>query len=230
MKLIPYLIFIISISFVLLDCSSSKISNPFNEDYMPLAIGNKWFYSFGRSNQISSTTEIVSIDTMEGKEYFVYKSSYTRPDTNTEYYYYQRISNDTLFSLIYDNQRQRYFERIDAIFSLDNNEVAFIYLDIGALETANDNKKEKFTITDKYSIFDIDTLKSNDGNGIERLPVMKKYSIKVIKKYNDIIELFIDYPGIDIEFTSIYKKGTGLIKSKNGWGLETELVKYELNY
>ena len=34
---------------------------------------------------------------------------------------------------------------------------------------------------------------------------------------------------IDGEFTEIYKKGVGMVKSKSGWGQVIELIDYDLN-
>ena len=220
-------IFFLSLCFAMLDCSSSRVLNPHSDEYMPLSLGNKWFYGFKNSANVSSITEVVSIDTIEGKKYFHMK--YSRPGTIKEHYNFQRVSNDTLFSLNYDKLRQQYFERIEAIFSLNYNDVAYIYLDTNIFNNNNKNQKNEFIVTDKSSIFDFDTLRSNDANEIERLPVMKKYSIKVINKDAEVIEFLINNGGIDTDFTIIYKKGVGLIKSKGSWGVETELLKSELN-
>ena len=49
MKLILYLLFV-SLSFIFLRCSSNHLLNSSTRDYMPLAIGNKWFYNIHGSN------------------------------------------------------------------------------------------------------------------------------------------------------------------------------------
>jgi len=173
---------------------------------MPLTIGNKWFYNIHISkdevgSEISVISEIVGIDTIESKRY--YKFKYEKVNSNIPpNYYHQRISNDTLYTLNYDDKRKKYLERVTAIFSLDSNELAIIKLNIEEV---------------------------NAESEIERLPIENNYSIKAINKNDEIIELFTNVGGIDGNYTEIYKKGIGMIKSKNDWGIVTELIDYELN-
>ena len=204
MKLVIYLSFAF-LSNLFLSCSSVQSLNSFNNDYMPLAIGNKWLYNVHPSNveaksEISFTSEIISIDTIEGKKYFKFKYENVNPNIPPTFYY-QRSSNDTLYTLNYDEERKKYIERVSTIFTLDSNEVALIKLNIEEKET---------------------------GNKIERLPTINRYSIKAIKKDDDKIELFTDRSLIDGNYTEIYKRGIGMIKSKNDWGIITELIDYDL--
>lgn len=204
MRLVIYLLFT-SLSILFLTCSSIQSLNSFNNDYMPLAIGNKWFYNVHSSNveaksEITFANEILTIDTIEGKKYFKFKHENINSNIPPTYYY-QRNSNDTLYTLSYDEKSNKYKEKVIAIFNLDSNEVALIKL----------NEEEK-----------------NTGNKIERLPAMNRYSIKAIKKDKDEIELYINRGLVDGNYTKIYKRGIGMIKLKNDWGIVTELIDYDL--
>ena len=193
MKLLFYL-FIVSLSFLFICCSSAHTSSLSKNDYMPLAIGNKWYYNY-------HTSEVIGIDTIDGKKYFKFK----RVNVNAKfpsYYYHQRISNDTLYTLNLDQKSNLYFERITAIFTLDSGDVARIELPPNELSSKNE---------------------------AEGLPTGRRYSIKALNKNEDTIELFTNRGMIDGEFTEIYKKGVGMVKSKSGWGQVIELIDYELN-
>ena len=193
MKLLFYL-FIVSLSFLFICCSSAQTSSLSKNDYMPLAIGNKWYYNF-------HTSEVVGIDTIDGKKYFKLKLK----NVNAKfppYYYHQRISNDTLYTLNLDQKSNLYFERITAIFNLDSGDVARIELPPNELSSKNE---------------------------AEGLPTGRNYSIKVTDKDEDTIEFFTYSGMIDGEYTEIYQKGIGMIKSKSGWGIITELIDYDLN-
>jgi len=91
---------------------------------MPLSIGNKWTYGnksenvFGKQ-KIEFIKEIVDIDTIHNRSYFKMKNYYFGKDLTSTFYYYQRISADTLFSLYYDTSGNSNFEVIEAIFSLN---------------------------------------------------------------------------------------------------------------
>jgi hypothetical protein len=166
---------------------------------MPLAIGNKWFYNIHSSNdkassEISIIKKIIAIDTIEGKKYFKFKSENVNSKIPPSFYH-QRNSNDTLYTLNYDDKRNKYIERVTAIFTLDSNKVALIKLNIEKIDSEN-----------------------------ERLPTMNRYSIKAIKRDKDIIEFFTNRGGADGNHTEIYKRGIGMIKSKNDWGMVLELV------
>jgi hypothetical protein len=216
-------LFIVSLSILFLSCSSAQTSNLFKNEYMPLAIGNKWIYSFPKSSVVETVVEVVSIDTIEGKEYFVIKNSNISHDTTREYINYKRISNDTLYSLIYSRPRNLYFELIEAIFSLDSNDIAFINTDITS-DFIDENNSEILSVKYKSSIFNIDSLNSNKNKEGKTLPVpiIKNYSIRVINKSENTIEFFIKYGGLYNEVTRTYRKGIGFIPS-NG-----KLLKYKL--
>ena len=193
MKLL-FSLFIVSLSFLIVCCSSAQTSSLSKNDYMPLAIGNKWYYNF-------HTSEVIGIDTIEGKEYF--KLKYENVNSKfLPYFYHQRISSDTLYTLNYDQKSNLYFERITAIFTLDSGDVARIELPPSEL---------------------------NSKNEIKVLPTVRNYSIKVTDKDEDTIELFTDIGMIDGETTEKYQKGIGMIKSKSGWGIVTELIDYDFN-
>src|SRR3990167_10133633 len=109
-------------SLLLIDCSASKTSSSLETEYMPLAIGNIWNYSIyppDKNDESIFIKEVVATDTINGKKYFLLKNSNIWTDKTINYYNYLRLSNDTLFSLNYDNQNLGYIESIDAIFSLD---------------------------------------------------------------------------------------------------------------
>jgi len=161
---------------------------------MPLSIGNKWYYN-------SHTSEVVGIDTIEGKKYFKLEHK----NVNAKFpptYYYQRISNDTLFTLNFGQWTNLYSERVTAIFTLDSGDVARIELPPNELSSRNE---------------------------AQGLPTGRKYLIKAINKNSETIELFTNVGGVDGNYTETYKKGIGMIKSKNDWGIVTELTDYELN-
>jgi hypothetical protein len=173
---------------------------------MPLAIGNKWYYNVHTSNtevgpETSIITEIIGMDTIEGKKYFKIKYENVNSKFPTVYYY-KRMSNDTLYTLNYDLKSNLYFERVTAIFTLDSGVVERIELPPNELSSKNE---------------------------AEGLPTGRSYSIKVTDKDENTIE-FITYSGmIDGEYTEIYQKGVGMIKSKNAWGIVTELIDYDFN-
>jgi len=193
MKLLSYL-FIVSLTVLLICCSSAQTSSSVENDYMPLSIGNKWYYN-------SHTSEVVGIDTIEGKKYFKLEHK----NVNAKfppYYYYQRISNDTLFTLNFGQWTNLYSERVTAIFTLDSGDVARIELPPNELSSRNE---------------------------AQGLPTGRKYLIKAINKNSETIELFTNVGGVDGNYAETYKKGIGMIKSKNDWGIVTELTDYELN-
>jgi|WetSurMetagenome_2_1015567.scaffolds.fasta_scaffold10642_5 hypothetical protein len=204
MKLLFYL-FIFSFNALFMCCSSAQTSSSVENDYMPLAIGNKWYYNVHTANtevgsETSTITEVIRIDTIKGKIYFQLKYENVNSDKKP-YYYHQRISNDTLYTLNYEEKYKDYSERVTAIFSLESGDVARIEL-------------PETELTLKYK---------SDG-----LPTGRRYSIKAVNKDEDTIEFFTNI-AIDVESTEIYKKGVGMIKSKGGWGIISELIDFELN-
>ena len=193
MKLLFYL-FIFSLTILFMYCSSAQTSSSVENDYMPLSIGNKWYYN-------SYTSEVVGIDTIEGKKYFKLEHKNVN-EKFPPFYYHQRISNDTLYTLNLDQKSNLYFERVTAIFTLDSGDVARIELPPNELSSRNE---------------------------AQGLPTGRKYSIKVTNKNKETIELFTNVGGVDGNYTETYKRGIGMIKSKNDWGIVTELIDYELN-
>jgi hypothetical protein len=106
----------------MIECSSSYIPN--SKYYMPLSVGNKWIYGSEseyilEKNKIEFIKEVVEIDSFNNRTYFKMKNNYFGKDSTTTFYYYQRISADTLFSLYYDSLNNSYLEVIEAIFSLN---------------------------------------------------------------------------------------------------------------
>ena len=192
---------IICVPIILINCSS--LSN----EYLPLEVGNKWYYKAYNPNmhnaELETTIiiEVVGIDTVDGKKYFLLK--YENGDNwFSPFYYYQRISNDTLYYSDYNEKRGNTLERITAIFNLDVGEIALLKLPQGELESENKT---------------------------ERLPAGRSYTIKVIHKDDDSIELFTDKSMIDGDQRETYKKGIGMIKLIGEWGMVIELIDYELN-
>ena len=205
MKILFYL-FIVSLIVLFIGYSAAQTSGGFTNDYMPLAIGNKWYYNVHTSNnkvgsETTFITKVVGIDTIENKTYFKIERENVN-DRIPVYYYHQRVSNDTLYTLNFDQKSNLYFERISAIFTLDSGDVARIELPPNELSSKNE---------------------------AEGLPTGRRYSIKVADKDEHTIEFFTYSIIIDGEFTEIYKKGVGMINSKNAWGIVTELINYELN-
>jgi hypothetical protein len=174
--------------------SSAQTSSSVENDYMPLAIGNKWYYSV-------YTSEVVGIETIESKEYFKLEHKNVN-EKFAPFYYYQRISNDTLYTLNFTQWSNLYFERVTAIFTLDSGDVARIELPPNELSSRNE---------------------------AQGLPTGRKYSIKVTNKDEDTIEFFTYSGMIDGETTEVYKKGVGLIKTRGGWGGGIELIDYDHN-
>ena len=137
---IPFIL----ISLLLFECSSLSTTNKYNNEFMPLAVGNKWYYSYLNSinnKDIVLIKEVESIDIINGKEYAVIKNLFVRRINDTiKIYSYLRISNDTLYKMIYDEKRERYIENADAIFSLELNESARVQLDVDNSESKSEEE------------------------------------------------------------------------------------------
>lgn len=137
--------YFISLLFLLLACSQSKpVKTLGPNEFMPLAVGNKWIYG-KKPADYKYTMEIVSNDTINNKNYFRVKHSPFGKDSLYTFYYYQRISNDTLFVLYYDILSIDNLEFIDAIFSVNVSDTVCIYP--GNILT--DKCKEHIVITKK---------------------------------------------------------------------------------
>ena len=171
------------------------MSKMLSDQFMPLSVGNKWVYNSKEGY------EIVSIDTISNIQYYKFEYSCVTNGKPTECFYWQRISNDTLFLLNYDSVTNDYIEFVDAIFSLNEYDIAKIHL----------QRRDKVL--------------SNDPTEI---PVGNEYSIEVLSKRDDTIEFFVRR-GIDLNNIVVYKKGVGKIKTKNDFGVEQILTNSELN-
>ncbi|MFA5834841.1 MAG: hypothetical protein WDA22_15300 [Bacteroidota bacterium] len=163
---------------------------------MPLSVGNKWTYDS------SDDTEVISVDTINNKIFYKFKTSGNNNGKILHSFYWQRVSNDTLFLLNYDSITNQYIEFIDAIFSLKENDVAQIHLELG------------------------DSVSQKD---INYLPRCRDYSIKVLDKSDDVIEFITQRCGVDFNYITVYKKGVGVVKTKNDWGIELKLTDFKLN-
>jgi hypothetical protein len=103
---------------------SSFYNIPNSKDYMPLFVGNKWIYGSKseyilEKNKIEFIKEVMDIDSLNNRTYFKMQNTYFGKDSTTTFYYYQRISADTLFSLYFDSSNSSYLEVIEAIFFLN---------------------------------------------------------------------------------------------------------------
>jgi hypothetical protein len=117
--------------FILIGCTASH-NVPSSKDYMPLSVGNKWTYGSKseyilEKNKIQFIKEIVDIDSIQNRSYFKIKNEYFGKDSTSTFYYYQRISADTLFSLYYNSLNNSYLEVIEAIFSLNIADTTCVY-------------------------------------------------------------------------------------------------------
>jgi hypothetical protein len=206
-NLIFKILLVILIGLFLVECSSLSMTNKFKNEYMPLAVGNKWYYSYLNSNNnddIVLIKEVVSIDKIDGKDYAVIKNLFVRKIKEAfKYYSYLRISNDTLYKMIYDEKRERYIENADAIFSLELNDSARIQLDV-------------------------DTREEKSENEILNLPKISWMNIKVTKKSEDIIEFYKNTIMVESEHTVKYKKGVGIIETNGSMSADYKLQDYKL--
>jgi hypothetical protein len=135
--------------FIQIGCTASN-NVPSSKDYMPLSIGNKWTYGSEseyvfEKQKIEFIKEIVNIDTILNRIYFKVKNEYLAKDSNFTFFYYQRISADTLFSLYYDGLSNSYLEFIEAIFSLNIGDTTCIY----SPENFSEKCREYIIVTNK---------------------------------------------------------------------------------
>ena len=112
---------IISLSFLfILGCDSPTEYSLNSEDYLPLKVGNKWYYN----SDYSDTTTINLISEVNGKEDIDNKSYYRILEQNLQSNFidtiFFRFSGDTLFS-----RNKSYSEQIMADFSLNLNDTAY---------------------------------------------------------------------------------------------------------
>jgi len=128
---ITYKILILLNIFILIECTASQ-NVPSSKNFMPLSVGNKWTYGSKSENvfekqKIEFIKEIVDIDTIHNRSYFKMRNEYFGKDSISTFFYYQRISADTLFSLYYDSLSNSYLEIIEVIFSLKIGDTTCIY-------------------------------------------------------------------------------------------------------
>ena len=148
MKKISCILILLNI-FILIGCTASH-NVPSSKDYMPLSIGNKWTYGSKSENvfekqKIEFIKEIVGIDTFHNRSYFKMKNEYFAKDSIFTFFYFQRISADTLFSLYYDGLSNSYLEFIEAIFSLNIGDTTCIY----SPENFTEKCREYIIVTNK---------------------------------------------------------------------------------
>ena len=204
MKSTSKLLFIISFSCLVAGCSIFNSSKSLSTEYMPLSLGNKWYYTYNQSsgdNESESIVEVISTDTILDKKYYRLRDLTITPDSTYDYYYHKRLSQDTLFTLYHDSGRKQYVEIIDAIFSMKLNETAEVEPIL--IPPKQQNEPEENNLPSGH------------------------YTIKLISKNNDEAEYFT-FRAIDGADTSIYRKGVGLVKSKGSWGVVKVLKDYTL--
>ena len=113
---LPIVCFVIS-------CSTAyKISHS-SEEFMPLSVGNKWYYETAENSKMIK--EVVSQNSIDGNMY--YRISYTKFSQDSipsnTFYLHERFDSDTLFVLQFSKYDDNWFESIQAIYSLEENEI-----------------------------------------------------------------------------------------------------------
>ena len=157
-----YLIFSLSFLFAIGCDSPTEYSiNP--EDYLPLKVGNKWYYNL----DYSDTTSINLISEVNGKEKIGLKTYYRILEQNLLTNFidtvFFRFSGDTLFS-----RRKVYPEQIIADFSLNLNDTAYWQNDMTVVQKTKDIMKFEipfgadygYSITFKKGIGIINTIQN----------------------------------------------------------------------
>ena len=130
MKNISGILILLNI-YILIGCTTSH-NVPSSKDYMPLSVGNKWIYGskseyIFEKHKIEFIKEVVDVDTINSRSYFKIRNEYFGKDSISTFYFYQRLSADTLFSLNYDSLNNSYLEVIEAIFSLNIGDTTCVY-------------------------------------------------------------------------------------------------------
>ena len=195
MKNISGILILLNI-YILIGCTASH-NVPSSKDYMPLSVGNKWIYGskseyIFEKHKIEFIKEVVDVDTINSRSYFKMRNEYFGKDSISTFYFYQRLSADTLFSLYYDSISTKYLEFIDVIFSLDIGDTTCI--------------DQNIDITERC-----------------------RTQIVVTKKTNDRFEILHDSnEGIDEEQWFTYERGVGIVLISSAWGINTELLDYEI--
>ncbi len=130
-----YLVIPLSFLFIIgCDSSTECSSNP--EEYLPLKVGNKWYYNY----DYSDTTTINLISEVNGKEEIEYKSYYRIVEQNLQSNFvdtiFFRFSGDTLFC-----RKKAYHEQIMADFSLNLNDTAYWQNEMTVVQKTKDIMK-----------------------------------------------------------------------------------------
>ena len=125
---------IISLSFIfIIGCDSPTEYSLNPEDYLPLKVGNKWYYN----SDYSDTTTINLISEVDGKEDIDNKSYFRILEQNLQSNYidtiFLRFGEDTLFSI-----KKNYPEQIIADFSLNHNDTAYWQNDMTVVQKTKD--------------------------------------------------------------------------------------------
>ena len=133
------IIFIITITF-LTSCGIFD-SNDNAEDYFPLHVGNKWYYSHDNSQSLDEAEkwEIIGEKSFNNNKYFLLEKTYLSAQKDTSYL---RKDNNKLIELFIDKSKNHYYlESTFADFSIIMNK-SFNYYS----ETFND-KDYYFTVS-----------------------------------------------------------------------------------
>jgi hypothetical protein len=108
-------------------CQSDLTEPGYNESYMPMNIGNKWYYSsFTHStqpdpNNITETWEVIGTKNIEGKDFYVIKRNYSIPSSaniDTMYFCYE---NNKLYQSSKNFESMSYTVSVIADFNLAVN-------------------------------------------------------------------------------------------------------------
>jgi hypothetical protein len=97
--------------------TSTNILTQNKNDFAPLEVGNKWFYT-NHIDSISYIKEVISRDTISGKEYYKIKNTRSVFDSLVTTFHHERVFNDTLFIREYSTLKNQITDRVVAIFSL----------------------------------------------------------------------------------------------------------------
>ncbi len=125
---------LISLSFLFLfGCESPNEPSLNPGEYLPLKIGNKWYYS----TAYPDTTSINIICEVNGQEDINNKTYFKIVEQNLQHNFldtlFYRFSGDTLFSI-----RKNYKEQIIADFSLSLNDTAYWQHDLIVVQKTKD--------------------------------------------------------------------------------------------
>ncbi len=112
---------------ILCSCNDSTVTAEFSESYMPLKIGNKWFYSAftqgttPNPDNIIETREVVGTKFIEGRTFYLIKRNYTIPSSEFADTLYYALEGNVLYQLIKYDIYEPYITSIAADFNLEVN-------------------------------------------------------------------------------------------------------------